>query len=294
MKNSISGDKILVIIFYLALLGIAAACLLPFILVLSASMTDEYTILRNGYTLIPGKISFIAYKLIFKSNIIFDAYKVTIFITVVGTTLNLIFTSALSYAISVKSLKYKNAIAFYVYFTMLFNGGLVPMYILISKYLHMKDIIWVMIIPVLINQWNMFLLRNFFKSIPDSLAESAKIDGANDIYILSSIILPVSLPALATIGLFYALAHWNEWFRALLFIENEKLYPLQYIMMRILRNANFAQELSAEAGAQITSLPPAYSSRMASAIVTIGPIIFVYPFIQKYFIKGLIVGAIKG
>ena len=294
MKKINLNDKILGGASYLFMLGFAIFSLIPFLLVVSSSLTDELTLLQKGYHLLPEKVSFYAYELIFRASVIFNAYGVTIFITVVGTFLSLLFTSMLSYAISVKSLKYRNKIAFYVYFTMLFNGGLVPMYILISKYLNMKDSIWVLIIPALIQPWNMFLLRNFFNTIPDSLAESAKIDGANDMYILFKIILPVSLPALATIGLFYALGYWNEWFKAMLFIQNRKLYPLQYLIMEMLRNINFTNEVANQAGFPQNILVPAYSSRMATAVVTIGPLIFLYPFLQKYFIKGLMVGSIKG
>ncbi|WP_254438214.1 carbohydrate ABC transporter permease [Paenibacillus sp. DCT19] len=157
----------------------------------------------------------------------------------------------------------------------------------------MKDTIWVLIIPALVSPWNMFLMRNFFKSIDESLAESAKIDGANDIYILFRIILPISMPAIATVGLFYALAFWNKWFEAMLYISKEDLWPLQYLIMRIMSNTQFASELSSK-----VSLPnyvvPTLTTRLATTVVTIGPIIFLYPFLQKYFVKGLMVGAVKG
>ena len=291
MKSQSLDDRLVDIISYLFMIIFSIFCMVPFLIVIMSSITDEATILKNGYGLIPEKFSFYAYKVIFENNVIFNAYKITIFVTVVGTILSLILTAALSYAISVKSLKYRNKIAFYVYFTMLFNGGLVPSYILISKYLHMKNSIWVLIIPALINPWNMFLLRNFFNTIPESLSESAKIDGANEIYILFRIILPVSLPALATIGLFYALAYWNEWFRAMLYLSKQNLYPLQYIIMKIMRNLN--ETLPVDAPSK-NSIAPSYGVRMATAVVTIGPIIFLYPFLQKYFVKGLMVGSIKG
>ncbi len=294
MKKYYMQDGSLKVIFYLVTALFSLFCLFPFLLVISSSFTDEVYILKYGYKLLPGKVSLEAYRLILGTNVIYDAYLVTIFITIAGTALSMLFTSALAYAISVKSVKYRNGIAFYVYFTMLFNGGLVPTYILISKYLQMKDNLWVLILPALISPWYMFLMRNFFKSIPDSLAESAKIDGANDIYILLRIILPLSLPAIATISLFYALGYWNEWFKALLYIEKPRLYPLQYIIMYILRNVDFASSIAPEAGISSKMLVPAYSTRMATTVVTIGPIIFIYPFIQKYFIKGLTVGAIKG
>lgn len=178
---------------------------------------------------------------------------------------------------------------------MLFNGGLVPSYILLTKYLHLQNTIWVYILPVMINAFNMFLLRNFFATIPDSLAESAKIDGANDVYILVRIILPLSKPALATIGLFYALGYWNEWFMALLYIDDPKLYTLQYLVMRLQRSVDFMSS-SVFAQSKITSgvLLPSIGLRIATAMVTIGPIVLLYPFLQKYFIKGVMLGAIKG
>ena len=181
-----------------------------------------------------------------------------------------------------------------MYVTILFSGGLVPYYILISKYLHMKDTVWAMIIPGILSPWFVYMLRNFFRTVPDSLAESARMDGANDIYILIKIIMPVSLPALSTISLFYALGFWNEWFKALLFIEKPELYPLQYIIMSIIRNLDFASSMLAKGKTGVSAAVPAYSARMATTVVTIGPIILLYPFLQKYFVKGLIMGAVKG
>ncbi|WP_338539620.1 carbohydrate ABC transporter permease [Paenibacillus tundrae] len=281
------------IAFYVLLTVFAIFCLFPFISVISSSLSTESSILKHGYSLWPREFSLDAYKLIFKDATIYRAYGVTIFVTVVGTALAMLVTCALAYPLSLRHLKYRNTINFYVYFTMLFHGGLVANYLLISKYLDMKDSIWVLIIPALVSPWNMFLMRNFFKSIDESLAESAKIDGANDIYILFRIILPISMPAIATVGLFYALAFWNKWFEAMLYISKEDLWPLQYLIMRIMSNTQFASELSSK-----VSLPnyvvPTLTTRLATTVVTIGPIIFLYPFLQKYFVKGLMVGAVKG
>jgi putative aldouronate transport system permease protein len=287
------GDRALKVVFYILLSCFALYCLIPFISVISSSLSSENAILKYGYSMIPREFSLEAYKLIFKDSTIYRAYGVTIFVTVIGTMLAMLATSALAYTLSVKSVKYRNTINFYVYFTMLFHGGLVANYLLISKYLHMQNSIWVLIIPSLLSPWNMFLLRNFFNSIDESLAESAKIDGANDIYILFRIILPISLPAMATIGLFYSLMFWNKWFEAMLYINKSNLFPLQYLIMRIMRNAEFANSLAAS-----VNLPnyvvPTYTTRLATTVVTIGPIIFLYPFLQKYFVKGLMVGAVKG
>lgn len=292
IKESLS-DKLLKIIFYIILGLFAVYCFIPFYTVVVNSFATEAEILRHGYLLFPKQLTLEAYKLIFQDNTIYRAYGVTIFISVAGTVLSMLLTSALAYAISVKSVKYRNTIAFFVYFTMLFHGGLVASYLLISKYLDMKDSIWVLIIPTMISAWNMFLLRNFFASIDESLAESAKIDGANDAYILFRIILPISLPALATIGLFYALAYWNNWFNAMLYINDPDKFPLQYLIQRIMNNLDYINQVSPDVTVP-NYIPPAITVRLATTIMTIGPIIFLYPFLQKYFVKGLMVGAVKG
>ncbi|XEC93981.1 carbohydrate ABC transporter permease [Paenibacillus tarimensis] len=287
------SDRVLVGSFYLILAVFAVYCLVPFATVISSSLMSETSLVSYGYSLFPRDFSLDAYQLLLSNDKIFNAYSVTLFVTFVGTILSMIMTSALAYALSVKSVKYRNHIAFYVFFAMLFKGGLVPTYILISKYLHLKDTLWVLIIPALINPWNMFLLRNFFNTIDESLAESAKIDGANDAYILFRIILPVSLPAIATISLFYALAYWNEWFRAMLFISDERLHPLQYLIMKVVRNLDFASQIADQVTVPGYVIPSS-TTRLATAVVTIGPIIFLYPFLQKYFVKGLMVGSVKG
>ncbi|WP_141505198.1 carbohydrate ABC transporter permease [Paenibacillus luteus] len=293
MIKESKSDRLLKMFMYIILVVFSVYCMIPFITVISSSLSTELSILRDGYSLLPQNFTVDAYKLIFKDNTIYKAYGVTIFVTVAGTLLAMLVTCALAYPLSIRALKYKNKINFYVYFTMLFHGGLVANYLLISKYLGMKDSIWVLIIPALISPWNMFLLRNFFKSVDESLAESAKIDGANDIYIFFKIVLPISLPALATVGLFYAMGFWNKWFEAMLYISDENLFPLQYLVMRIMNNAEFANQLSSQ-----ISLPnyvvPTLTTRLATTVVTIGPIIFLYPFLQKYFVKGLMVGAVKG
>ncbi|MBD2848119.1 carbohydrate ABC transporter permease [Paenibacillus sp. IB182496] len=292
IKESLA-DRLLKGAFAGCLTLFAVYCILPFVAVIGNSLTTERSIRLHGFTLFPREWTTLAYQFIFSDSTIFRAYGVTIFVTVVGTALAMLATCALAYPLSLRALKYRNAINFYVYFTMLFNGGLVASYLLIAKYLGMKDTIWVLIIPALINPWNMFLLRNFFKSIDESLAESAKIDGADDIYIMFRIILPISLPALSTIGLFYAIAFWNKWFEALLYISDERLYPLQYLIQRIMSNLQFAEQLQAK-GLFVDIETPTLTVNLATTVVTIGPIIFLYPFLQKYFVKGLMVGAVKG
>lgn len=287
------GDLAVKIICYFFVIIFAVCCLIPFILAISASFTNEMALARNGYQFWPSQFSTRAYMLLFKTKQIFQSYSVSIFVTVVGTALSLLATMLIAYPLSTGKLKYAGKINFFVYFTMLFSGGLVPSYMLITRYLGMKDSIWVLIVPILINPWNMFLLRNFFASIPSSLAESARIDGANDFRILFQIIFPVSTPALATIGLFYALAYWNNWFQALLYIDSSSLKPLQAIIMEMLRNADFMTLMAGQMGVTSTDIP-SVTAKMATAIVTIGPIVLVYPYVQKYFTSGIMVGSVKG
>ena len=293
-KLTSPGDRMVPIAFGIFVVLFAVICLAPFLLVITASLTDEATLIRTGYRLFPGKWSLEAYRAIFRSNTIPRAYGVSIFVTVVGTALSMLATAMCGYAISCKQLRYRNKIAFFFYFTMLFSGGLVPTYILITRYLHLGNSIWVYIIPSLINPWNMFLLRNFFNDIPDAFKESARLEGAGEWRIMNLIVLPLSLPAIATVSLFYALGYWNAWVEAMLYIDNEKLFTLQYIIMRIIRNINTATAIAGEGASTGTVIPPSYTIRLATAIVTIGPIIFLYPFLQKYFVGGLKVGGIKG
>lgn len=293
MKSSLE-NKVIDTFSYLFMAIFSIFCIVPFILIISSSLSDEKAVQTTGFVLFPKEFSLFAYEVIFQDNAIFSAYKTTIIFTVLGTILCLIITSAMAYAISVKTFTHRNKIAFFVYFTMLFNGGLIPTYLLISKYLGLSDNILVYILPALVNPFNMFLLRNFFKQIPDSLAESAKIDGANDIYILFKIILPLAKPAMATIGLFYGLGFWNEWFTATLFINDKDLYSLQYLIIKVLREVDFMNQMNQMQGVAVNYVVPTNTAKMATAVVTVGPIIFVYPFLQKYFVKGLVVGAVKG
>lgn len=288
-----AGDRTASILFYGIGIAFALCCLIPFVIALSASFTDELSLARDGYGFFPKEFSTSAYGMLFQTKQIFQSYGVSIFVTVVGTALSLLVTALLAYPLSTGKLKYAGKLNFFVYFTMLFSGGLIPSYMLISRYLGMKDNLWVLIIPVLINPWNMFLLRNFFSSIPDSLAESARIDGANDMRILFQIILPCAVPALATIGLFYALAYWNNWFQAMLYIDRNHLQPLQMMIMKMLRNIDFMTQMAGQMGINSIDLPST-TMKMATAMVTIGPIVLVYPFVQRYFTSGIMVGSVKG
>lgn len=293
MKRT-KSDYAVSFVSYAFIILFAIACLIPLLLVLSSSFTSQASLNINGYRLIPSELSVDAYSLLFKSGTVGPAYGVTIFITVVGTTLSMLVTCACAYAISCKSMYYRGTVAFFIYFTMLFNGGLVPTYLWVTKYLGLSDSLMSLILPSLVNAWNLLLMRNFFNGIPDALSESARIDGANDMVILFRIILPISLPGIATVGLFYALAYWNEWYKALLYIHTEWKYPLQYLIMQIQKNIQYVQQNAANAGVVTEGLVPAETTQMATAVVTIGPIILLYPFLQKYFVQGLTVGSVKG
>jgi putative aldouronate transport system permease protein len=291
-KNSLQ-DKILLAFFYILTGSFAIICLIPLWVMFVASFTNEHVLLSGGYKLYIPKFDLTAYRMIFASGSVLGSYFITILTTLLGTLLTLLLTSSLAYPLSVKTLKYRNKISIFAYFTMIFSGGLVPTYILYVRYLHINNSIWVLIVPGALNAFNMFLMKNYFTSIPESLSESAKIDGANEIYIYFKIILPLSAPILATIGLFAAMGYWNSWFNVLMYIDNPKLYTLQYLIMRLQRAVDF---LNSELGSKshVTQQPPGYTIRMATAMISIGPIILLYPFLQKYFIKGIMVGSVKG
>ncbi len=289
------GDRVLNGFFYAFIAIFAIVCIVPFLLVVSASFTAETALTKYGYGLFPKEFSLDAYKLVLTAGDVPMAYLITIFTTIVGTFISMCLTCSVAYTMSVKNFKNRGRLALFIYFTMLFSGGLVSSYLLIKKFLHIDNTILVLLLPSLCNAWNILLMRNFFNGIPDSLAESAKIDGANDITILIKIILPISTPGIATIGLFYALSYWNEWYKCLLYIDSNHshLYTLQYLIQRILRQVNYAANLPAES-VSIAGQLPTYAFRMATIVVAIGPIVLVYPYLQKYFVQGLTVGSVKG
>lgn len=272
----------------------ALICLLPFILIISGSLTDERMIVTQGYSLIPRGWSLEAYKTILGNpTMLIRAYGVTIFVTTVGTGIGLFLSAMTGYVLQVKEFQSRNMLAFFLYFTTLFSGGLVPLYILIVRTLHLKDNLLSVILPLLFQVWFIFIIRNFMKTIPESINESAKIDGAGHFTILMNIILPLSKPALATIGLFIALLYWNNWYYTMLFIEDRTLYNLQYYLYRILTSNRFA-EVSMQTTGVATVTMPTESVKLAMTVVAVGPIIFAYPFVQKHFVKGITIGAVKG
>lgn len=273
-------------------------CLVPLILLISISLSDETDIINFGFSIIPRTISISAYDMIFQNPYrVINGYRISIMVTIIGTFLGLIISSMLAYTLSRHDYKYRKQLSFFLFFTMLFSGGLVPWYILISKYLGLTDKIMVLVIPYLVGVWNVFLLRTYFQKIPVSLIESAKIDGANELRIFAGIILPLSTPSLATVGLFIALSYWNDWYLGLLFINKQQLYSLQMLLKSMMDNLEaIKSDLMRTYSVDLsrTAIPPSESMRMAMCLIAIGPVMILFPFIQKYFVSGLTVGSVKG
>lgn len=282
------------IIFYTCIALFAIMCLLPFVLMITSSFMDEKEIITEGYKLIPKKWSVNSYRYLFRSpkNLI-NAYKITITITVVGTALGLLFMSMTGYVLNRKDFKYRNFYSFFIYFTTLFSGGLVPTYLLYVNTLGLKDSILTMILPGLMSAWSIFLMRNFMKSIPDSLYESANIDGANDFRIWWQIFMPLAVPSLATVGLFTAIGYWNEWYNAMLYINTASKYPLQYYLQKVVNQTAVTEFINKGLTIDTSELPN-QSIKMAVAVVAVGPVILFYPFVQRYFVSGLTIGSVKG
>lgn len=269
-------------------------CLLPMILTVMVSISDESVILRNGYSFFPEKFSLYAYKLVFSGgSSVITGYLISIFVTVIGTLLAVLVTGLAAYTLANKNVVYRGALGMYFFIPMVFGSGIVPWY-LICMSLGLRDNIFALIVPnLLFNTFNLFLVRNFMSGLPDSLRESATLDGANDAVIAFRIYFPLTVPALATVGLFYGLAYWNDWWNAVMLVDNKSLYPIQYLLLQLKSQINMLKDLQYLSGTT-TALPPTESLKMATAIVTVGPIIALYPFLQKYYVKGLVVGSVKG
>ncbi|MGB8451451.1 MAG: carbohydrate ABC transporter permease [Anaerocolumna sp.] len=292
-KKSIPTVNLLIAVI-LSAFGIL--CVLPFLLVLSGSLTSEAEIMSAGYSLFPGKIDLTAYRILLKdAGRILQGYKISIFVTAVGTFLSVLVISLAAYPISLERVRYYKVLNFFVLFTMLFNGGMVPWFIVCRNMLHLKDSIWALILPYLANAWYIFLVRNYYRSIPVELSEAAKIDGASEYRTFFQIIFPLAKPVIATISLFISLNYWNDWWLGIMLIDNTDLQPLQLLLRTITSNVQFlSSSTNVNAITQAAGSIPSEGIKMATCIATIGPIILVYPFVQKYFVKGIMVGAIKG
>lgn len=277
--------------------GFSFLCVFPFLFVIIISFTDESTLARNGYQVIPEQWSLEAYRYIFRTgDQLLRSYGVTIAVTVIGTLISLAMIALFSYAVSRKSFKYRNFFTFFAFFTLLFNGGLVPTYIVVTQLLGLYDSLWALIMPMAVNAFYIMIMRTFFRlSVPESLIEAGKIDGASEFGVFFRLVLPLSLPGLATIGLFSTLGYWNDWFNALLYIESPNLVPLQSMLMRIESSMQFLLQNSnnPSVNAGLLQTLPQDTSRMAMVVLATGPIVLAYPFFQRYFVQGLTVGAVK-
>jgi len=283
------------LILHAVMLSITALFLIPLLVVISASFTDEIALTRNGFGIWPSQFSLAAYNyILLDPSQILRAYGVTAIVTIVGTVLGVVIMSLLAYVLFRHDFTWRRPMAFFVFFTMLFNGGLVPTYILITQYLKLRNTLPVLILPYLVVPWFVFLLRTYFLTLPKEFVESAKIDGANEWQIYRHIIMPLSTPALATIGLFCILMFWNDWWLALLYIDEPKLYPLQYLLFAILRNAEFLSSNASSLAMLTSTRPPLQTTRMAMAVIAIGPVAVAFLVLQRYFIRGITLGGIKG
>ncbi len=281
--------------FHLLFIAFSLCILIPFLLVISISLSDEGILAEHGYSLIPESINLYAYEIFWNApDILLRAYGNTIMVTVAGTVLGLLFTAMLAYAVSRRDYRYRRVTTLLVFFTLLFNGGLVPFYILVTQYLHLKDNLWALILPALINPFYVIVMKGFLEQLPMEIIESAKIDGAGELRIFFTIVFPLSTPALTTIGLFISFGYWNDWWLGLLFIDNSKLVPLQLMLFNIFNQIEFLSKNPQVAAAGIpVSTFPSLSARMALAVLAVGPMLCIFPFFQRFFVKGLTVGSLK-
>ena len=277
---------------------LVAFAMLPIVLIVMASFTAENALIRDGYRFLPKEFSLNAYYYMIKQGkLILRSYGVSFLVTFAGTAISVLLTTMLAYPMSRKSYKYRNVLAFFVFFTMLFNGGIVPSYIMWTRFFHIKNTIWALMIPnYLVSAFNVILVKNYFQnSVPDSLIEAAQLDGASEFKIFFKVMLPLAIPSVATISLFTGIAYWNDWTNGLYYVTNEKFYSIQQLLMKIMSNI---QALRSNSNASLLGTGavelPSTSVRMAMAVIGILPIVLIYPFVQKYLVKGVIVGAVKG
>lgn len=286
-----SGRKIIANIIFIM---ISICCVLPVFLILAASFSDNTLLRQQGYSLIPRGFSLAAFEYIFKvPKAILSAYGITISVTAIGTAGSLFLTSALAYVISRQDYRLSKALSFLVLFAMLFNVGMVPTYITMVKIYNLKDTLLALIFPYLIVPWNVFLMRSFLRDTPIALIEAAKIDGGGEIQIFFKIVMPLAKPALATVGLFIAFMYWNDWYLSMLYVDSADLSSLQYYMYRLMNNITFLSQSMVSANVDLTQMP-GETTRMALCVLAAGPMLIVFPFFQKYFVRGISVGAVKG
>ena len=287
------------ILLNIMFLILALICVIPAVLVVSISFSAEQSITDYGYRLIPKIISLDGYGYLLKQGaLIIRALGVSLFVTIVGTALGTLLTTLMGYVLSRPDYKLNGFLTMLVFIPMVFNGGLVSTYFIVSQFLHLKNTLWALILPLSVSSFNVVICRTFFKTtIPEELIESAKMDGATQFKIFFQIVLPISLPVIATIGLFLCFAYWNDWYQSMLYIDNQRLYSLQALLNAIMTNINMLAQNAATMGASMADMVanmPKEAARMAIVVIIVLPLACAYPFFQKYFISGLTVGAVKG
>lgn len=294
----VKKDKVslVVTVFAVALTtAFSVVCLLPFVMMVSASFSTENVIMTKGIGVLPKGFSTRAYEIILHTpKYMIGSYVVTIVLTVSGTLIGLFLIAMTGYSLTRPDFRWRNKIAFFFYFTTLFSAGLAPSYLWMVRYLHLKNNYLAVLLPLLMTPWLIILMRNFMKSIPYEITESGKIDGAGDYRIFLSLIFPMVKPGLATVGLFLALGYWNDWYNAMLYLPNLDYKPLQYHLYRIVNEAAALQNSLAGATVVLSASLPSTTLKMATAVLATGPIILLYPFIQRFFISGIVVGSVKG
>ena len=294
-KVKLGASDVIVRTFgYIVISIYALACIFPFLIIVGSSFTAETVIRQEGVKLIPKEFTMQAYEMVCMSGTIWKSYLLTFALTAIGTTLGLSIIAMTGYALQRKDFPFRNVISFYIYFTSLFSAGLAPYYLLMTHTYKLKDSYLAVLLPLMMSPWLIILMKNFVKAIPHEITESGKIDGAGDMKIFVSLILPMLKPALATIGLFLALGYWNEWYQSSLFLSSKvDVKPLQYTLYEVVNKMDALK--NSVAGQYVTLADiPTESVKMANAVLATGPIVFLYPFIQKYFISGITVGAVKG
>lgn len=280
------------IVNYTVLILLSISFIAPFLNLTATSLVSEEERFRRGmFILIPEHVDWYAYKILLREGShVYSAYAVTLLRTVVGTFLNLFFTTTLAYGLAKRGMPFRNGISMFVFFTMIFNGGMIPTYLVVVN-IGLRDSFWALILPGLINAYNFFIMRTFFLAIPQELEESAFMDGASPLVILWRVIIPLSLPSIATVGLFYAVAHWNAWFDAIIYLKDNTKYPIQVVLRNLLTTSTLDDQPQSYVNGR---MPPVETLKAAMIIIATLPILIVYPFIQKYFVKGTMIGAVKG
>jgi putative aldouronate transport system permease protein len=286
------SDRVIDFLMYTAMTLFGLATLFPLYYVIVMSITPITEVLRNGgFVVVPEKITWEAYKYIFSSERVPQALKITIIITVCGTFMNVLVTMLLAYPLSKKYLPGRNIVLMGIVFTMLFSGGLIPLY-LVVRATHMLNTLWALMIPGLVSAFNMLIMKTYFENLPPEIEEAAKVDGCSDMQTLLKIVLPLSMPIIATLGLFYGVGHWNAYFQGVMYLTNKALMPIQVVLRNMIVSPSVSQELGVTSQ-ELQQLPPE-TVKMATVVVAIIPILAIYPFLQKYFVKGMLIGSIKG